>query len=101
MPASAKNELDFAGFEEVVDGDGHGAGLEDAEEGRDELRAVLQPDSDAISGLDAKIPDELFRHPQRARLEFSIGELGVAQKSAVFCESRRAESDRTWAKFID
>ena len=45
-----EDELDFGRFEEIVDGHGDRAGLPDAEERRDELRAVLEPGGDPSPG---------------------------------------------------
>jgi hypothetical protein len=79
-----EDELDFGGFEEVVDGDGDGTGLEDAEESGDEFGAVLEPDSDAISRLDGEIAIETPSHPEGAGAEFGVGELGVAPEEGGF-----------------
>ena len=41
---------DFGGSEEIIDGPDDGARIENAEEGGDEFRAILQPEADAGAG---------------------------------------------------
>ena len=47
---------DLGGLEEVVDGHDDRAGVQDAEEGGDEFGPVLEPEADAVAGLDAELP---------------------------------------------
>jgi hypothetical protein len=45
----------LGGLEEIVDGHGDGPGLKDGVKRGNKFRAVLQPQSDAVAGLDAVI----------------------------------------------
>ena len=49
-----EDESDFGRLEEIIDGHRDGAGLPDAEEGRDKFRAIPEPDADPVAAPDAE-----------------------------------------------
>ena len=75
-----QDETDFRRLEKIVDGNGDGAGLQNAEKGRHKFRAVFEPEADAISRAHAEFRTQLARHPKRLRPEVSVGKLRAAPK---------------------
>ena len=67
-----QDEVDLVRLEEVVDRHDHGAGVQNAEQRRDEFRAVLEPQPHAVAGLDAKLMAQHARHEQRLAPKFAV-----------------------------
>jgi hypothetical protein len=64
----------FIWLEKIINGDNGRGGIEDAEEGGDEFGAVLEPEADAVAGLDAKPGHELVGDGVGLGLERGEGE---------------------------
>ena len=71
-------------LEEVVDRHHDRAGVQDAEQGRDELRAVLEPQPHPVAGLDAKVPLELVGDEGGLAPQFGVGILAFAPEEGDF-----------------
>src|SRR5437899_6676983 len=55
----SEDKFEFFGLEEVVDGHDDGAGVQYAEQCRNELGTVLQPQADTVAGFDLEFLAQL------------------------------------------
>jgi hypothetical protein len=79
-----QNETDLDWLEEIVDGHDNRVRLQNAKHRCDKLRAILQPQRHAVTGLHAEFGLEMRGEFLRLRLEFGVGNFAFAVKDCGF-----------------
>ena len=78
--AVVQDVADLGGLEEIVDWHDHRVRLQNAEDARDELRAILQPECDAVARLHAELILQVGGDLLRLRENLGVGDFAVAPK---------------------
>jgi ribonuclease D len=79
-----EDEVHLVGFEEIVHRHGDGAGVEDAEQGRDELGTILEPKAYAVPRADAESLPELPGDEERLLPQGGVGVFPLTPEEGDF-----------------
>ena len=70
--AVIQNVADLARLEKIIDGHHHRVREQNAKDARDKLRAIFQPERDAVAGLDAEMTLQMRGGCLRLREQFGV-----------------------------